>query len=90
MRKNDFVDELAKRTGSTKAAAAASLDATLEIIGEALQSGDPVAFTGFGTFESVDKPEREARNPRTGETMTVAAKKVARFKPGKALRDAIN
>jgi DNA-binding protein HU-beta len=87
MRKSDFVDELAKRTGTTKAAAAAGLDAALEIISDTLKAGDSVVLTGFGTFEAADRPEREARNPRTGDTMTVAAKRVPRFKPGKSLKD---
>lgn len=89
MRKSDLVDELAERTGATKAAAAESLDATLAIISDALQGGDSVILTGFGTFAAVDRPQREARNPRTGETITIPAKKVVKFKVGKALADAV-
>lgn len=89
MRKSDLVDELAKRADLTKAKAAEALDATLDIISESLKGGDSVVLTGFGTFAAVDRPEREARNPRTGETITIPAKKVVKFKVGKALADSV-
>jgi DNA-binding protein HU-beta len=69
------------------AAAAASLDAALEMTSDTFQSGDSVVLTGFGTFEAADRPAGEARNPRTGGTLTAAAKRVSMFEPGKALRD---
>ena len=55
-----------------------------------LKAGDKVQLVGFGTFEVAERPEREGRNPRSGETMTIAASKNPKFKAGKALKDAIN
>lgn len=89
MRKSDLIDDVAKRADITKAAATAAIDATLEAITDTLKSGDSVVLTGFGTFAVVDRPEREARNPRTGEPITIAAKKAVKFKPGKGLSDAV-
>lgn len=89
MRKSDLIDDVAKRADITKAAAAAAVDATLDAITDTLKSGDSVVLTGFGTFAVVDRPEREARNPRTGETITIAAKKAVKFKVGKSLADAV-
>lgn len=89
MRKSDLIDDVAKRADITKAAAAAAIDATLDAITDTLKSGDSVILTGFGTFSVVDRPEREARNPRTGETITIAAKKAVKFKVGKGLADAV-
>ena len=57
---------------------------------ESLKAGDKVQLVGFGTFESKDRPARTARNPRTGEEITIEASKTASFKVGKALKDAIN
>ncbi len=89
MNKAELIDLIAKKTGGTRSAAQASLDATLEVITESLAAGDPVTLTGFGTFDVTDRPERMGRNPQTGEALRIRASRAPRFKPGKALKDAI-
>lgn len=89
MNKSDLVEGIATRAGLSHATARASLDATLQAITESLKAGDPVVITGFGTFDVSDRPERTGRNPRTGEAVRIRAAKVARFRPGKNLRDDI-
>ena len=59
-------------------------------VAEELAKGGKVQLVGFGNFEVSERPAREGRNPRTGETMTIAASKTPKFKPGKALKDEIN
>ena len=65
-------------------------DAVFAAITAALKSGDDVRITGFGSFSVTDRPARDGRNPRTGETLTIAASKVVKFTVGKALKDAVN
>jgi DNA-binding protein HU-beta len=88
------LDELnsavATATGMTKAHAAKAVNATLQGIQEALTKGQKVSIAGFGVFEIVSRPEREGRNPQTGESIKIAASNAVKFKPGKGLRDAIN
>lgn len=81
---------IADKAGITQSQAEASLAATLESIGDALKSGDSVSLVGFGTFSANERPARDGRNPRTGETIKIAAKTVAKFKPGKKLSDSLN
>ena len=80
MNKTEFIAALAEKTGSTKKAAAENLNAVLETITETLKTGNEVAIAGFGKFYVTDVAEREARNPQTGEVMTVAAHKAPKFK----------
>ena len=80
MNKTEFIAALAEKTGSTKKAAAENLNAVLETITETLKTGNDVAIAGFGKFYVADVAEREARNPQTGEVMTVAAHKAPKFK----------
>ncbi len=89
MNKNDVIDQIAEKTGSTKAYAGKTLEATLEIISEALIKGDSVKFIGFGTFSTKDRPARMCRNPQTGKKMQIPAKKVVKFAPGSALKDKV-
>lgn len=89
MNKAELVDAIAHKTGGSRAAAQAGLDATLEAITESLQAGGSVVLTGFGTFEVTDRPERMGRNPQTGEALRIKAAKVPKFRPGKGLRDAL-
>jgi nucleoid DNA-binding protein len=70
--------------------AEAALSATLEAIQGALKGGDSVSLVGFGTFSANQRDARTGRNPRTGETIQIAAKTVAKFKPGKKLSDSLN
>lgn len=89
MNKTELVAKIAE-AGLTKADAKKALDATVEAIKEALVAGDKVQFVGFGTFEVAERPERQGVNPATGEKITIAAKKVAKFKAGAELAEAVN
>jgi len=88
--KAELVDLIADRADISKASAARVLDATLDGIVAALRDGDPVALVGFGTFSVKQRAERQGRNPKTGEPMTIAASRSVGFKPGKMLRDALS
>lgn len=81
---------IAEQAGLTQSQAEAALTATLDTIGGALKDGDSVSLIGFGTFSVNERPAREGRNPRTGETIQIAAKTVAKFKPGKKLSESLN
>ncbi|WP_456847252.1 HU family DNA-binding protein, partial [Cellulomonas sp. P5_C6] len=83
--KSQIADRIAAR-GATKTAALAAVEAVLDEITSALAAGERVTLTGFGTFEAAGRAARTARNPRTGETLEVAATTVARFHPGAGLR----
>ncbi|MEM6988626.1 MAG: HU family DNA-binding protein [Pseudomonadota bacterium] len=90
MNKSELVDAVADRAGMSKADAAGALDALTAVIADTLKGGDQVALTGFGTFLSRRREAREGRNPKTGETIQIAAANVPAFKAGKALKDAVN
>ena len=89
MNKNEFIDAVAEKSGLSKKDSRALVDANLEVITEALAKGDSVAFIGFGTFCVADRAARTARVPGTGAEVKVPATKVAKFKVGKALKDAV-
>ena len=89
MTKADFVDRVAENAGLNKKQAGDALDAVLTSIEDALKSGDEVNFTGFGKFHVAERGAREGRNPRTVESMTIAASKVPRFTAGSGLKKAI-
>ena len=89
MTKSDFVDQVASASGLSKKDAGSAVDAVLGTIENALKSGDEVSFTGFGKFHVAERGAREGRNPRTGETMTIAASKVPRFTAGSGLKKAV-
>jgi DNA-binding protein HU-beta len=90
MNKSELVDAVASATNGTKGDAQASVDAVIDAITGALQRGEKVSLTGFGTFEVRDRAARTARNPQTGETIQVRASKAPAFKAGKGLKDAVN
>jgi DNA-binding protein HU-beta len=94
MNKSELVDALADRTEMTKADAARAVEALFStedgILAQALDKGDRVQITGFGTFEAKHRKARTGRNPRTGETIEIAASKTPSFRAGKGLKDAIN
>lgn len=94
MNKSELVDALADRTEMTKADAARAVEALFStedgILAQALDNGDRVQITGFGTFEAKHRKARTGRNPRTGETIKIAASKTPSFRAGKGLKDAIN
>ena len=87
MNKKELVAAVAEQAGLKKVDA---IEAFTAVVEGALKAGDKVQLVGFGTFEVAERPEREGRNPRSGETMTIAASKNPKFKAGKALKDAIN
>jgi len=81
MNKSELVSAIAAKTGMTKVAAKEAMNACFASITEQLNKGDKVTLIGFGTFNVVDRKARTAKNPKTGDTVKVAAKKVAKFKP---------
>ena len=90
MNKTELIAAVAEKTDLSKKDADAAVSAVLGAITDALKAGDKIQLVGFGTFEVSERAAREGRNPRTGETMTIAASKTPKFKPGKALKDEIN
>ena len=89
MNKAEFIDAVAVKAGLSKKDAKGAVDATLDTLTEALSKGDSVSFIGFGTFSTADRAERTARVPGTGKEVKVPATRVAKFKVGKALKDAV-
>ena len=90
MNKSELIDQIAKAAGISKAAAGRALDATTGAIGKALKKGDLVTLIGFGTFYVGKRAARNGRNPRTGAAIKIKSAKVPKFRPGKALKDALN
>lgn len=90
MNKSELVEFVASKADISKSSAADAVDAMLEGITGALKKGDSVTFVGFGTFSVGHREARDGRNPRTGETIKIAASKLAKFKAGKGLKDALN
>ncbi|MBQ2999925.1 MAG: HU family DNA-binding protein [Clostridia bacterium] len=90
MNKTQLIDVVVAKTGMKKKEAEAAVNATTEAIAEALKAGDKVQLIGFGTFEVKERAAREGRNPKTGETIKIAACKHPTFAAGKALKDAVN
>ncbi len=89
MNKAELVDRMASAADISKAAAEKSLTGMLEAITDTLSSGDKVTLVGFGTFSVSERKARQGRNPQTGETIQIAARTVARFKPGSKLATAV-
>ncbi len=89
MTKQEFVDAVAEKAELSKKDATAAVDAVLGTIEDTLKGGGEVSFTGFGKFSVSERGAREGRNPRTGESMTIAASKVPRFSAGSALKKAV-
>jgi DNA-binding protein HU-beta len=90
MNKNELIASVADKSGLTKAQAGDAIDAALDAITKSLSSGDEVRILGFGNFVVANRKATTARNPQTGATINVPASKAPRFKPGKALKDAVN
>ena len=89
MNKGELVENMANAAGISKAAAERSLTGLLDSISGALSKGDKVTLVGFGTFSVSNRSARQGRNPQTGATIEIAARTVARFKPGSKLADAV-
>jgi DNA-binding protein HU-beta len=90
MNKQELVDAMAESTGSTKADAKKSLDAFIEAVSGALKKGDRISLVGFGSYSVAERSAREGRNPQTGKTIKIAAKKVVKFKAGTELATNVN
>lgn len=90
MNKTDLVKKMAEAANISQADAKKALDAALESIKETLVAGDKVALIGFGTFSVNERPAREGINPATKQKITIAAKKVAKFKAGAEITNALN
>ena len=90
MNKAELVAAIAEKTELSKKDSEKALKAFIDVVTEELKKGEKVQLVGFGTFETSKRAAREGRNPQTGETMKIAASVAPKFKPGKALKDAIN
>ena len=90
MNKTELIAAVDEKAEISKKDAEKAVKAFTDAVAEELAKGGKVQLVGFGNFEVSERPAREGRNPRTGETMTIAASKTPKFKPGKALKDEIN
>ncbi|MDZ8188426.1 MAG: HU family DNA-binding protein [Nostoc sp. ChiSLP02] len=89
MNKGELVDAVAAKTNITKKEALEVISAFLEVVTEAVANGDKVTLVGFGSFERRDRSEREGRNPKTNEPMTIPATKVPAFSAGKQFKEKV-
>lgn len=90
MNKTELIDTIAQEAGLSKADASRALNAMIDVTTKAMASGDSVQLTGFGSFSVKQRAARTGRNPQTGAAMQIKASKVASFKAGKALKEAVN
>ncbi len=88
--KSELIEKVAERADLNKASAARAVDAVFDAITQGLRNGETVNLVGFGTFSVGERAARSGRNPRTGETIDIAASRNPRFKAGKGLKDAVN
>lgn len=89
MNKTELVNAVALKSGLKKADAEGAVNAVFAAVKEAVAKGEKVQLIGFGTFEAKERAARECRNPKTGETVKVAATKVPAFKAGQGFKDAV-
>lgn len=89
MNKQELIEKLTKTSKSSKAEVSRLLDSFVATVTQALRKGEEVVITGFGTFKSKKRAKRTGVNPKTGEKIDIPAMKVARFKPGKTLKDSL-
>lgn len=89
MNTSDLIDSVAGITGSSKADAKKNVDAVISALTTSLAAGNEVSLNGFGKFKVNDRPEREGRNPATGEAITIAASKAVKFSASKTLKDVL-
>jgi DNA-binding protein HU-beta len=88
--KSELIEHIAKHADISKAAATRALEATMGAVKTTLKKGGSVSLVGFGTFAVTKRAARTGRNPRTGATIKIKSAKVPKFRPGKALKDALN
>ena len=89
MTKADLIQKVAKKTGASQAMTGKLIDTALDEVRALLSKGDSISFTGFGSFLVTKRAKRKGRNPQTGKEMTIPASKVARFRPGKTLKQSV-
>ncbi len=89
MNKAEFISAIANSTGYSNAVTKETFDAMVEVIKKSLKKGEKISLVGFGNFDVVKRSARMGRNPQTGEPLKIKASKSPKFKPGKALKDAI-
>ena len=89
MNKSDLIDQISKDAGITKAQATSALNSFISSTSGALKKGDNLILVGFGTFSISERSSRKGRNPRTGEEITIPAKKVVKFKAGTELSKSV-
>ena len=90
MNKTELIAAVAEKAEISKKDAEKAVKAFTDVVSEELVNGGKIQLVGFGTFEVSERPAREGRNPRTGETMVIEASKTPKFKAGKALKDMVN
>jgi DNA-binding protein HU-beta len=90
MNKQELIDAMASGSGLTKADAKRALDSFIDTVSGGLKKGDRIALVGFGSFSISERSAREGRNPQTGKTIKIAAKKVVKFKAGAELAGMVN
>lgn len=89
MNKVELIGAVASKSEISKKDVEKVINAFTNVVADTLVDGDKVQLVGFGTFEVVERAERQGRNPATGEAITIAASKSPKFKAGKALKDAV-
>lgn len=90
MNKTELIEHIATNADLSKADAARAVDAFVDAVTTSLQNDDSVTLVGFGTFSVSERAARTGRNPRTGDTIEIAAARVPKFRPGKVLKDSLN
>lgn len=90
MNKTELIEHIATEADISKAAATRALESLLDAVKDSLKKGDSVSLVGFGTFEVTKRAARDGRNPATGAAIKIKAATVPKFRPGKALKDALN
>ena len=90
MNKNELITAMSKKANMSKVDTEKALKAFIDTVTEELKNGGKVQLVGFGTFEVTERAERNGRNPKTGEAITIPASKSPKFKAGKALKDIVN
>ena len=90
MNKSELIEAITDRVAADRKTVTSAVDALLDTVTRTVSKGERVVLTGFGSFERKDKPARTGRNPQTGESIQIAARRVPTFKAGKELRDRVN
>lgn len=90
MNKADLINHIAGETGLTKSQAESAINSFTGAVSKSLSNGEPVTLIGFGTFSVAERSARTGRNPQTGATLKIAAKKLPKFSAGKALKDVVH